>query len=88
VLILRGCAAEPFKAQDGVPHNAIWGRACIEIKFTCQEEENVDCPADMKRSEVPLGKPLANTGMRLYTHYTNGHPRVNSSSTMGEVTEV
>jgi hypothetical protein len=51
VLILRGCAAGPFKAQDGVPYNAIWGRARIEIKFTCQEKENVDCPTDICRVE-------------------------------------
>jgi hypothetical protein len=51
VLILRGCAAGPFKARDGVSYNAIWGRACIETKFTCQEKENVDFPADICRVE-------------------------------------
>jgi hypothetical protein len=51
VYLLRECAAGPFKARDGVPYNAIWGRACIEIKFTCQEKEKVDFPADICRVE-------------------------------------
>jgi hypothetical protein len=47
-----GCAAGPFLARDGVPYNAIWGRACIENKFTCQEnKKNVYCPVDICRVE-------------------------------------
>jgi hypothetical protein len=35
-----------------------------------------------------LGSHLLTPVTRLYTQYTHEHPKVNSSSTMGEVTDV
>jgi hypothetical protein len=39
VLVLRACAAGPFKAQDGVPYNSIWSRACMKLNLHVKKKK-------------------------------------------------